>query len=59
MLFININLLNFNCDKIEDTLSIMNNMFKGCKSLKINNIEHKDFKIRMQIIFDLLEKIDL
>jgi len=31
----------------------MEEMFKGCDKLKIQNIKHNDFKIRGQILMDL------
>ena len=36
---------NFNSEKINRTI-YLKNIFKGCASLKIRNIEHDDFKIR-------------
>ena len=47
-----INLSNFNCDKIK-TGDEMKEMFKDCYKLKIENVKHKDFKIRSQLILDL------
>ena len=47
-----INLSNFNCDKIKET-NDMEDMFKNCQLLNINNIKYKDFKIRGQLIIDL------
>jgi len=31
----------------------MKEMFSGCYKLKIENIKHKDFKIRSQLTLDL------
>ena len=42
-----INIKNFNCDKIKIT-DELKDMFKGCNQLKIENVEHSDFKIRNQ-----------
>ena len=47
-----INLSNFNCDKISKTDGI-ENMFKDCKNLRIENVKHNDFKIRGQLLIDL------
>ena len=47
-----IDLYNFYCNKIKET-NDMANMFEGCDKLKIQNIKHKYFKIRGQIIMDL------
>ena len=47
-----INLSNFNCDKIKETTE-MEDMFRGCNRLKIENVKYKDFKIRNQLIVDL------
>jgi len=47
-----LNINNFNCDNIKTT-DKMNEMFKGCQSLKIDNVLYRDFKIRNQLIIDL------
>ena len=50
-----IDLSNFNCDKIKETGN-MENMFEDCLKLKIQNIKHRDSKIRSQIIMDINKK---
>ena len=52
-----INLTNFNCDKIKTTDEMID-MFKECKSLKIDNAIYKDFKIRSQLLIDLKENYE-
>ena len=47
-----IDLINFNCDMIKNT-NYMEEMFKNCNKLEIQNIKHKDYKIRGRIIMDL------
>ena len=49
---ISIDITNFNCDTLRTT-NQMENMFKGCTKLKIENLRYRDFKIRNQLLVDL------
>ena len=48
-----LDITSFNCQKI-NTTDCLEKMFFGCVSLKIANIKYNDFKIRSQIIIDLM-----
>jgi len=47
-----LDLSNFNCENIKTT-DKLEDMFKMCKNLKLENVRYKDFNIRNQLIVDL------